>query len=81
MSGSRPPEIEKLFEGDPYLKHHESDILMRWNKMVQLLSDVNSNEGGLAEFAEGYKHYGIVQMENGNVEVCNYFMQLALHLA
>lgn len=66
---SRPPQIDRLFEGDPYLKHHESDILLRWNRMVKLESAITSSEGGLAEFAESYRHYGIVQMENGDVEV------------
>jgi len=66
---SRPPEIDKLFEGDPYLKHHESDFLLRWNRMVKLESAIKSSEGGLVEFAQGYRHYGIVQKQNGDVEV------------
>ena len=66
---SRPPQLEKLFEGDPYLRNHESDILLRWNKMALLEAALRSNEGGLAQFAESYKHCGIVQMENGDVEV------------
>ena len=65
----KPPLLEKLFEGDSYLKQHESDILLRWNRMAKIESDIKASEGSLAEFAEGYKHYGIVQMKNGDVEV------------
>lgn len=66
---SRPPELEKLFEGDGYLRAHESDLLLRWNKFTQLERSLEANEGGLAQFAFSYKHYGIVQRENGDVEV------------
>lgn len=66
---SRPPEIDRLFDGDPYLKNHESDLLLRWNKMVKMESAITSSEGGLAEFARSYRQYGIVQKQNGDVEV------------
>lgn len=66
---SRPPLIDKLFEGDSYLKHHESDLLLRWNKMTKIESAIIASEGNLADFAASYKNYGIVQKENGDVEV------------
>ena len=66
---SRPPELDKLFEGDGYLRTHESDLLLRWNRFAHLESSLETNEGGLAQFAYSYKHYGIVQRENGDVEV------------
>lgn len=66
---TRPPLLEKLYEGDPYLRDHETDLLLRWNRMAKLQSAITSNEGGLGEFACSYRHYGIVQMENGDVEV------------
>ncbi len=68
---SRPPQMEKLFEGDPYLRDHESDLLLRWNRLVKLESAIISSEGGLEEFAQSYRRYGIVQMQNGDVEVCS----------
>lgn len=74
---SRPPELDKLFEGDGYLRTHESDLLLRWNRFAHLESSLETNEGGLAQFAYSYKHYGIVQRENGDVEVSEitvYFM-------
>ena len=66
---SRPPELDKLFEGDGYLRTHESDLLLRWNKFTQLERSIEANEGGLAQVAFSYKQYGIVQRENGDVEV------------
>ena len=67
---SKPPLLDQLYEGDSYLKHHESDLLLRWNRMTKLESTIIASEGDLAEFAASYKNYGIVQKENGNVEVC-----------
>lgn len=66
---SRPPQLGKLLESDPYLKLHESDLLLRWNRMIKLESSIISSEGGLTKFAQSYKHCGIVQMKNGDVEV------------
>ena len=66
---SRPPEFDKLLEDDGYLRTHESDLLLRWNRFSQLESSLVANEGGLAQFAFNYKQYGIVQRDNGDVEV------------
>ena len=66
---SHPLEMDKLFEGDPYLRAHESNLLLRWNRFTQLERSLENNEGGLAQFAFSYKHYGIVQRENGDIEV------------
>jgi hypothetical protein len=64
-----PPNLDKLFDGDPYLKEHKSDLLLRWNRMTKMESAIISSEGGLTEFASSYKQYGIVQKQNGDVEV------------
>ena len=66
---TKPPQLEKLFEGDSYLRQHETDIVLRWNRMTKIESDIVASEGSMAEFAESYKRYGIVQMDNGDVEV------------
>lgn len=66
---NRPPELDKLFEGDGYLRTHESDLLLRWNRFAQLERSLETSEGGLTQFAFSYKQYGIVQRENGDVEV------------
>lgn len=68
-NSGKPPQVEKLFQDDPYLRQYEADILMRWKRMVKLESDLESHEGSLAKFAEGYKNYGVVQKENGDVVV------------
>ena len=65
----KPPRFDKLFQDDPYLKDFESDLLLRWNKLVKLESAFDNGEGGLAEFAKGFKQYGIVQERNGDVKV------------
>lgn len=65
----KPPHIDRLFEGDPYLKDYEHDISLRWKKMAKLESMLSSEEGGLGEFAKSYKEYGIVQKETGEVKV------------
>ena len=71
VSGSigKPPEIEKLFRDDPYLRQYESDILIRWKRMEKLRVRLEKHEGGLAKFAEGFKEYGVLQKENGDVVV------------
>ena len=72
-----PPYFDKLLEADPNLKEYENDLILRWNKMAELESAFSAEKGGLAEFAESYKNYGIVQMENGNVEVFWRYMYLS----
>lgn len=73
MAGEdRPPELEKLFEGDGYLRDFESDLLFRWRKFRAIEKELIEHEGGLATFAEGYKHYGIVQRENGDIHFCEW---------
>ena len=80
----RPPQIEKLYQDDPYLKNHETDLLIRWNQMTKLESSIISAEGGLSEFAGSYRRYGIIQMENGDVEVlpCHHKIRIVIvHVA
>ncbi len=69
---SRPPQLDKLFEGDGYLRTYESDILFRWRKFHGLEQQLIEKEGGLSKFAEGYKDYGIVQKSGGDVQVCEW---------
>jgi len=68
-SNGKPPEIEKLLRDDPYLRQYESDILIRWKKMEKLRTDLEKCEGGLVKFAEGFKDFGVLQKENGDVDV------------
>lgn len=70
------PEFDKLLAGDPYLKLHQDDLLYRWKKYQQMLQALEENEGGLDQFSRSYKHFGIVQRENGDVEVASLYLRL-----
>ena len=65
----RPPELEKLLEGDELLRGHEGDLLQRWRRFSALERRVGAAEGGLAEFGLGYRDWGIVQRAGGEVTV------------
>ena len=68
----RPPELDKLFEGDGYMRDFEGDIVSRWRKFSSILKNIETHEGGLTSFAEGYKHMGIVQRNDGTIDVCEW---------
>ena len=65
----RPPELERLFEGDALLRQYEADILQRWGRYRHWERSIGESEGGLAQFALGYKDWGIVQRAGGEVTV------------
>ena len=69
---SKPPKLDKLFEDDGYLKPFESDILLRWRRFEKLEGKLREHEGGLESFAEGYKRHGLLQRENGDIEICEW---------
>lgn len=68
----RPPELDKLYAGDPYLRTFESDILYRWQCFSKLDRGFAEHEGGLNEFAAGYKTRGLVQEANGDISLCEW---------
>uniref|UniRef100_A0A182JHK2 1,4-alpha-glucan branching enzyme n=1 Tax=Anopheles atroparvus TaxID=41427 RepID=A0A182JHK2_ANOAO len=51
--------LEKLLELDPYLKLHEQEIRRRNNEFRGWIKRLNDLEGGLDEFTQGYKYYGL----------------------
>ena len=65
----RPPDLERLYEGDKLLREYESDILQRWQRFRDWESRVSEGEGGLAQFARAYADWGIVQRASGDVTV------------
>ena len=65
----RPPDLERLFEGDELLREYESDILHRWKRFRDWESRVSETEGGLTQFACSYADWGIVQRARGEVTV------------
>ena len=67
----KPPQLQKLFENDGYLRTFEEDILMRYGKFRDWERTLQ-NEGGLAAFAEGYKYHGLMQRDNGDIDYCEW---------
>lgn len=67
-SNDRPPLLDNLYKGDPYLKAFEGDLLLRWRKYNELSSAIAEREGGLSEFSQGYTSYGLVQLPNGDIQ-------------
>lgn len=53
------PEIDKLFDRDPYLKLHEDEIRRRYGAFDNLRNEINGSEGGIATFTSAYKSFGI----------------------
>ena len=65
----RPPDLERLYEGDQLLREYEDDILKRWQRFRDLERRITESEGGLAQLALGYRTWGIVQGAGGEVTV------------
>ena len=68
MDSPRPPRIDNLFSLDPYLKDFEHDLILRWKEYASLRHAIETNEGSLGQFGLGYKKYGIIQHDNGDIE-------------
>lgn len=51
--------IDKLFELDGYLKLHEREIRRRNTELRNWIGKLTQLEGGLEEFTQGYKYYGL----------------------
>ena len=68
MELPRPPRLDQLFTTDPYLRDFEGDLLLRWKQYSSLRRSIEEAEGSLGGFGLGYRHHGIVQHENGDIE-------------
>ena len=66
---ARPPQLDKLLESDCYLRNYESDIVYRYDRFSNFVSRIKDSETSLAAFADSYKKYGVIQHENGDIEV------------
>ncbi|XP_014246618.1 1,4-alpha-glucan-branching enzyme [Cimex lectularius] len=53
------PELEKLLERDPYLKSHEKEFRKRYAVMEDCVEKIKSEWGGLEDFCQAYKKFGI----------------------
>ena len=51
------------------LRQYEADILQRWGRFRDWEKRIGDSEGGLAQFALGYREWGIVQRASGEVTV------------
>lgn len=61
-------KISKLFEIDPLLKPFEKQIQGRCDQAKKWLKELDSDEGGLVKFSEGYKYFGFqINEETGDV--------------
>jgi 1,4-alpha-glucan branching enzyme len=65
---SKPKNLETIFKKDPLLRHFEKEIVRRHGLMETWLKKIEDSEGGLTNFTEGYKYYGMnVQSDNSIV--------------
>ncbi|OWF54507.1 1,4-alpha-glucan-branching enzyme [Mizuhopecten yessoensis] len=53
------PEIENLFDIDPYLRNVEKEIRRRYGCFQKVVNDISQSEGGLEKFSKGYESFGI----------------------
>ncbi|TDG43303.1 hypothetical protein AWZ03_010275 [Drosophila navojoa] len=52
-------DIDKLLEMDGYLKPFEREIRRRHGVLKDWIAKIDQCEGGLEEFSQGYKYYGL----------------------
>ncbi|XP_049299916.1 1,4-alpha-glucan-branching enzyme [Anopheles funestus] len=67
MANEPQLNLEKLFDLDPYLKSHEQEIRRRNTEFRGWLKRLNELEGGLNEFTQGYKYYGLHIAQDNSV--------------
>jgi len=60
-------EIQKLLDRDPYLADHEKEIKRRFGEFKKFVSDINSREGGIEQFALGHKKFGFQVRPNNDI--------------
>ncbi|KAK2722654.1 1,4-alpha-glucan-branching enzyme-like [Artemia franciscana] len=61
------PEMQKLFNRDPYLRPFEKDLQRRYECFHSFLERINSCEGGLENFSKGYETFGIHVLPDNTV--------------
>lgn len=59
MAGKTVSGIDLLLERDGYLKLHETEIRRRNKELRNWIDKLTQLEGGLEEFTQGYKYYGL----------------------
>ncbi|XP_050413059.1 1,4-alpha-glucan-branching enzyme [Patella vulgata] len=61
------PEIQNLFKIDGYLTTHEREIRRRYGCFKDLVKRIETTEGSLQNFAEGYKIYGVHRLADNSI--------------
>ena len=64
-------DIQKLLDRDPYLTDHKQEIERRFGVFQSFVKDINSQEGGIEQFASGHKKFG-AQVNSDNDIVVRY---------
>lgn len=62
-----PPEIEKLFQVDPYLRDHKEAIVRRYSMYHNYRQKIEQAEGSLDKFSKGYEYMGFHQAADGTI--------------
>ena len=62
-------EIQKLLDRDPYLTDHKQEIERRFGVFQSFVKDINSQEGGIEQFALGHKKFGAQVNSNNDIVV------------
>lgn len=66
LSKIEVPAIQNLFDIDPYLKIHETEIRRRYGCFQDVVRSIDNTEGGLEKFSRGYESFGLHRTpENG----------------
>ena len=68
-------DIQKLLDRDPYLTDHKQEIERRFGVFQSFVKDINSQEGGIEQFALGHKKFG-AQVNSNNDIVVRYLNNL-----
>ncbi|XP_019639572.1 PREDICTED: 1,4-alpha-glucan-branching enzyme-like [Branchiostoma belcheri] len=66
-TGPAPPDLERLYDLDSYLKPFDKEIKRRYRCFLDVLDHINQHEGGLEKFSRGYQYFGIHVTEDGGV--------------
>ncbi|KAL3084432.1 hypothetical protein niasHT_035234 [Heterodera trifolii] len=64
----RPPSLENLLKIDPWLKPYEKEICRRFAEFRHKLNYIEEKCGGLREFTQSYKVYGMHILEDNSVQ-------------
>lgn len=62
-----PPRLESLLQHDSLLRPFADEITQRYSRMSRLLAAIDAAEGGLVQFAGGYRQFGAQFSADGSL--------------